>query len=168
MSDDERGGGSTGEQAERDRPEPERELMVYGRGVRTALRNNATAYGFSISITAAYGLANATKGAATAAETVAFALSAAVAFALAGLVFVAVFPRGSLRESGQVLTISGVMDMLAVAVAVTAALAIANVPGFMAWPLTGAGTVLVYLMFGGLDVVAARFLARHTSFGRGQ
>jgi len=28
--------------------EPERAIEAYGRGVRTALRNNATAYGFSI------------------------------------------------------------------------------------------------------------------------
>jgi hypothetical protein len=38
------------------------QLHAYSWGVRTALRDNATAYGFSISITAAYGLASAVKG----------------------------------------------------------------------------------------------------------
>lgn len=33
-----------------------RAIEAYGSGVRTTLRNNATAYGFSISVTAAFGL----------------------------------------------------------------------------------------------------------------
>ncbi len=38
-------------------PGAERAVVAYGSAVRTALRNNATAYGFSISVTATFSLA---------------------------------------------------------------------------------------------------------------
>lgn len=53
---------------------PEHVALVYGRAIRTALGNNATAYGFSISITAAYGLLSGPQSSVSAAETVSFAL----------------------------------------------------------------------------------------------
>lgn len=148
--------------------EPERWTEVYGRGVRTALRHNATAYGFSISITAAYGLATGARGPGSAAETVFFALGAALAFVLVGAVFITRFPLGSLGEGGQVATISGGIDVLSVAAAVAAAFGLSRISGFAAWPLTGCGTVIAYLLVGGLDVLIARGAARHTSFGRSQ
>lgn len=65
-------------------------------------------------------------------ETIAFAIGAGVAFVLIGSVFVACFQRGSLAESGQVLTISGVVDLLSVTAAVALAAAASEVPGFAA------------------------------------
>ncbi|MGH3499547.1 MAG: hypothetical protein ACRDQA_01400 [Nocardioidaceae bacterium] len=151
-----------------DEPASERTVHLYGRGVRTALRNNATAYGFSISITAAYGLGSAVSGPASALETICFAAGAAVAFVLVGAVFITQFPLGSLPEGGQVATISGVVDLVSVGSAVVAAFGLAHVPGFAAWPLTALGTVIVYLLVGGLDVLIAQGTARRTSFARRQ
>lgn len=135
--------------------------------MRTALRNNATAYGFSISITAAYGLINGAQTA-SAAKTIAFAAGAAIAFLVIGLVFVARFPGGTFPEGGQVATFSGGIDLLSITVAVAAALGVSRTPGFFAWPLTALATVVAYLLVGGLDVLLARFFARHTTFGRYQ
>lgn len=149
-------------------PAPERALEVFGRGVRTALRNNATAYGFSISITTAYGLVTGAQGPSGAVDTIAFAVGAAVAFVVIGAVFVAASPAGSLGESGQVATISGGIDLLAVIAAVAAAFGLSRLTSFWAWPLTGVGTVLAYLLVGGLDILVARSAARHTSFGSAQ
>lgn len=139
--------------------------QVYGRGVRTALRNNATAYGFSISITTAYGLVSATGAAPTAPATLSFAAGSAIAFVLVGGFAVAATPSGSLAETGRVVTISGIVDLLSVAAAVAAAYGLSRVPTFWAWPLTGAGVAAVYLLVGGLDVLIARTAARHTRFG---
>lgn len=144
------------------------ELEVFGRGVRTALRNNATAYGFSITITAAYGLVTGSRGTADAAETLSFAFGAAVAFVLIGAVFVARFPHGRLPESGQVATFTGGVDVLSVVAAVMVALGLSRLAGFAAWPVTAFGTVLTYLLVGGLNVLLARRIARRTSFGRSQ
>ncbi|UQA98207.1 hypothetical protein [Streptomyces halobius] len=141
-------------------------LGLYGRGVRTALRDNATAYGFSISITAAYGLVTSTQGTAAAGETVMFALGSATAFLVVGLVFLTLFRHARLSEGEQELTLGGVIDVLSVAVAVSAAYGLSLVPGFAAWPLTGLGTVSAYLLAGGMDVVLARLTARHTSMGK--
>ncbi|WP_141921298.1 hypothetical protein [Halopolyspora algeriensis] len=151
-----------------DRPEQQGRWEVYGRGVRTALRNNATAYGFSISITAAYGLVTGSNGTATAWETMAFALGAAVAFVLVGLVFIVRFREGSLGEGGQVETMSGAIDLMSVIAAVAVAFGLSRIPGFFGWPLTALGTVITYLMVGGLDVLLARSAASRTSVGREQ
>lgn len=156
------------ETEEGDHTESDRDLVVYGRGVRTALRTNATAYGFSITITAAYGLASGSHGQASALQTVTFALGAALGFVLVGTVFVSLFRRASLKESGQVLTIGGVVDLLSVTAAVAGAFGLSRIPGFFAWPLTGLGVVVVYLLVGGLDVVLARWLADRTAFGSSQ
>src|SRR5699024_9946687 len=144
--------------------EPERERTVYGRGVRTALRNNATAYGFSISITAAYGLVSGTHQGSSW-GTVLFAIGAVGGFLLVGGVFVSWFKRGSLREGGQVLTIGGAVDVLAVAAAIAGAFGLSKISGLLGWPLTGFGTVTAYLVIGGFDVVLARWMAKHTAFG---
>ena len=145
-------------------PEP----TTYARGVRTALRNNASAYGFSITVTVSYGLVSSAQNAITASKTISFGVGAAVGFVLFGAIFVAATSRGSLPESRQALTISGGVDMLAVGAAIAAAYGLSQVPGFWAWPLTGAGAVACYLLVSGLDVLIARALARRTSFGSDQ
>lgn len=147
---------------------PQRATELYGRGVRTALRNNATAYGFSISITAGYGLLSGTHSSMSALETIAFAVGAAIAFLVVGGTFLTRFPEGSLPEGGQVTTISGGIDVLSIVATVATAYGLSRVPGFAAWPLTGAGMVITYLLASGLDVLLARTIARHTNLGRSQ
>ncbi|MHA6800018.1 hypothetical protein [Bounagaea algeriensis] len=141
---------------------------VFGRGVRTALRNNATAYGFSISLTAAYGLVNNASGAGSALETISFAFGAAVAFVLVGGLSVAYFPHGRLREGGQVTTLAGGFDILSVMGAITAAYGSSHLPGLAAWPATAFATVVAYLLVGGVDVLIARWVAQRSSFGESQ
>lgn len=124
--------------------EPERALELFGRGVRTALRNNATAYGFSISITTAYGLASGASGPSSAIEPISFAIAAALAFVLAGAAFVVAAPQGSLSESGQVATISGAVDHLAVVAAVAAAFGLSRITGtdIAAWARVPLSSIL--------------------------
>ena len=147
---------------------PERAAELFGRGVRTALRNNATAYGFSISITAAYGLVNGARASASAPETISFAMGSAFAFVVIGGTFLTRFPEGSLPEGGQVATISGGIDLLSIIAAVATAYGLSRVPGFAAWPLTGAGAVVSYLLASGLDILLARVIAQRTDLGRSQ
>lgn len=169
MSDnDDRRGDDAGSADSRSGSESERGIELFGRGVRTALRTNATAYGFSISITSAYGMANGASGTASAGETVLFAAGAALAFVLIGVAFVANVPVGALRESGQVATISGAVDLLSITATVAAAFGLTRIPGTLVWPLTGLGTVGTYLVVGGMDVLIARSLASRTSFAREQ
>ena len=142
--------------------------ITHARGVRTALRENASAYGFSISVTVSYGLLSGPRSSITAGETIAFGAGAALAFVLVGVLFVAVTSRGSLPESRQALTFSGGVDLLSVTAAIAAGFGLSQITGFWAWPLTGAGAVVTYLLVSGLDVLIARAAARKTRFGRDQ
>lgn len=148
--------------------EPERAIEAYGRGVRTALRNNATAYGFSITITVSYGLLSGAQKVVTSAETISFGLGAVAAFLVSAVVVVSVVPEGSLPEDVQVITISGGADLLSVACAVAAAFGISQLGGFWSWPLTAGGAVVTYLCIGGIGVLIARGLARKSEFGSSQ
>ncbi|NYH78170.1 hypothetical protein FHR84_001492 [Actinopolyspora biskrensis] len=143
-------------------------LSVYGSGVRTALRNNATAYGFSIAITSSYGLVNGASGPARSWETVSFALGAAVAFVLVGGVFLSRFRKGALPESARVATISGAVDLLSISASVAVAYGCSRIAGYWAWPLTATGTVVTYLLVGGADILIARSAANRTSLAQRQ
>ncbi|MCF6522679.1 hypothetical protein [Streptomyces sp. JJ36] len=170
--DDGREGHAPGRRGRRRKPLPgavgkhkPAQLDRYGRAVRTALRDNATAYGFSLSVTAAYGLVSGAQGPASPLETVTFAVTGAAAFLLVGLAALLGVRPERLGEDEREQTLSGGLDVLSVIAAVLTAYALSRVPGFAAWPLTGVGTVTVYLLVGALDVLLARVAARHTYMG---
>lgn len=146
-----------------DEAESERRIAVFGRGVRTALRNNATAYGFSITITVSYGLVSGKTATTSPLETMSFGAGAALGFVVVGVLSVVVFQSGRVHEGGQVVTISGAVDLLAVVVAVLVAFSLSRIPGYGAWPATGSGAAAMYLLVGGLDVILAEVAARHTN-----
>ncbi len=57
-------------------------LRLFERGVDTATRNNVTAYGYSVSITAAFALLQASRSDTGVLEVFVFAVGAVIAFAL--------------------------------------------------------------------------------------
>ena len=70
--------------AEADRPRKRGSgfLRLFERGVDTATRNNVTAYGYSVTITAAFALLQTSRSDTEAAQIFAFAAGAVVAFAV--------------------------------------------------------------------------------------
>ncbi|HVE99744.1 MAG TPA: hypothetical protein VNA27_00170, partial [Rubrobacteraceae bacterium] len=70
--------------AEGDRPQKRGSgfLRLFERGVDTATRNNVTAYGYSVSITAAFALLQTSRTDTGVLEIFAFAVGAVIAFAL--------------------------------------------------------------------------------------
>ena len=146
--------------------EPVRAPTGYARGVRTALHNNATAYGFSIAITSAYGLLSGPRSPAGAMETLSFAIAGVIAFVAVEGAFVAVAPGRGVPQGERSRTITGSIDMLSVLLAVGSAFGLSLVPGFVAWPLTAFGAVVVFLLVGGVDVLIARTIAARTKVGR--
>lgn len=141
-----------------------RAIEAYGSGVRTTLRHNATAYGFSISITAAFGLLTSShQQAAFPLQTLLFAGGSVAAFLLVEVVASRLFRRQAGSETESVIMISGTVDALSVLTAVGAASALSLLPGIGAWPLTAFGATLAYLLVGGIDVLIARRLARRRS-----
>lgn len=137
-------------------------VELYGKALRTALGNNSTAYGYSVSITAAYGLVSGVRGSATALETVGFALGAAGAFVAIALALAARFRKRTLDESETMASIAGVMDLASVVAAVGVAVAASRIPGVLAWVLCSFLMTLTYLVVGALDVLVARQVSRRT------
>lgn len=132
----------------------------FSAGVRSSLRDNAKAYGFSVSITASFGLVSTAHAhAAFVWQSILFALGAAAAFVSTEAVASRLLPKRSLGEPGEVALIAGATDLLAIAAAVGVAVPLAQVPGLVAWPLTAFGATLVYLIVGGFDIMAARWLS---------
>lgn len=144
--------------------EGRRAFQVYGSGVRTTLRHNATAYGFSVSITAAFGVVTSShQQSSFPLQAVLFAAGAVGAFLLVEAVASRLFRRGAREETENVVMISGAVDALSVLTAVGAASALSLVPGIAAWPLTAFGATFTYLLVGGLDVLIARKAAGYRS-----
>lgn len=140
-----------------------RAVQALGSGVRTSLRDNATAYGFSVTITAAFGLVSAAHPAGMRPLPIMlFAAGAALAFFLVELVASHLFKRIGGREGEKVVLISGAVDVLSIGAAAGSAVLLAKTPGMLAWPLTSFGTTLIYLLMGGLDILIARQLARRS------
>lgn len=134
---------------------------TYGGAVRTTLRNNATAYGFSISITAAFSLAtSAAGGRAAVTPTFLFAVGAVLAFIVVGAGLSRYSHSSGRDDSGEVVLVRGAVDLLSVLAAIGAAALLAFVPGLALWPLVGFGTTTVFLLVGGLDVLIARWMVR--------
>lgn len=135
----------------------QRAFYAYGSGVRSTLRHNATAYGFSIMITCSYGLLTvAHPGHAFGVATMLFAGGALLAFVLVDVAASTAFRRMSASETPDVEMVSGVVDVLSVLIAVGIALGLAQTPHWVAWPVTSFGATAAYLLIGGVDVLIAR------------
>ncbi|HET7327747.1 MAG TPA: hypothetical protein VFJ14_10745 [Nocardioidaceae bacterium] len=141
-----------------------RAVDTFTDGVRSSLRDNATAYGYSVSITAAFALVSNTHGkAGFALHVLMFAAGAAVAFFVVELVASRMFARVAGGELERVVLIGGAVDVLSILAAVGSAVGLARIPGVAAWSLTAAGVTTVFLLVGGLDVLIARRLDRDSS-----
>lgn len=135
---------------------------AFGRGVRTSLMNNASAYGYSVTVTAAFGLVSSSHAeAAFTVQVLLFALGVGVAFVSVELVASRRYDRLSpdSRNERELLW-GGALDALAVLASVGAAAGLAQVPGLLAWPVTGFGSTLVFLLMAGVVVLVARRAAR--------
>lgn len=136
-------------------------VHAYGSGVRTSLRHNATAFGFSVSITAAYGIVSiARAGSSSVLQTALFAVGATVAFLLVEAVASRMFKRTARDESVEVVMVAGAVDVLSIFAALGVATACAQLPGQVAWVATSFGTTLAYLLLGGLNILIAHRMAR--------
>src|SRR5215212_20012 len=124
----------------------------YARGLRSAARNNASAYGYSVTITATFGIL--VTGTTTVLEIFAFAGGAVLAYALVDAVASGGFRHGPRDEEPSEVTALGSSVSF---VSVGAALAIALVEaqllgGWPAWPLGAFSATVAYLLLLALEI----------------
>ena len=138
---------------------------AYVSAVRTAVRRDSSAYGFSVTITASYGLVSKVHGDVRLLTIMFFVIGAAAAFIVTEIAVSKFFTREIDSDPGAVVVMASAINLLSIGAAVTASYGLAHLPSSGAWLAGGYGATQVYLVVAGLDVIFARLAARHTEGG---
>ena len=137
----------------------------YRRGLHASVRNNASAYGFSVTITASFGLLTSVLGTPTALKIFAFAGGAVAAFALVEFVVSGGYRRNLENEPPNVKDVGSSVSVLSVGLAMAGAYVVGRVlGGFAAWPVGSFVATAIYLFLFGVEL---GFIER-LSHGRGE
>ena len=133
----------------------------YLHGLRASVGNNASAYGFSVTITASFGLLTSALGTPTAPEIFAFAGGAVAAFAVVEMVVSRGFTQGLEDEPSSVKELGSSISILSVGMAIACAYATGRlVGGFVAWPLGSFVATAAYLFLFGVELSLAHRIQR--------
>jgi hypothetical protein len=132
----------------------------YARGLRSAARNNASAYGYSVTITATFGIL--VTGTTTVLEIFAFAGGAVLAYALVDAVASGGFRHGPRdEEPSEVTALGSSVSFVSVGAALAVALVAAQlVGGWAAWPLGAFSATVAYLLLLALEIGLAEIAKR--------
>lgn len=125
-------------------------------GLHTALVDNSTAFGFSITITASYGALNQLAGSPALLHITGFAVGAALAFTL----LQAAVSRGFRRRPGkaprEVVLLGTALDVVSVALGLGAAmLAGLLLPPAVAWPVGAFAAAAVFALSQAVELMVA-------------
>lgn len=137
------------------------------RGVRRAVRTDASAYGYSILITTVFGLVSLRDGPSTVGRLFAFALGATFGFALWEAAVSRGFRIRIREEKSDVVLVGTAMAPVSVGASLATALGIAQVlSGLWAWSLIPLTATIVYVTLTGAQLAAARlYEERHPPEG---
>jgi hypothetical protein len=144
--------------AEADRPRKRGSgfLRLFERGVDTATRNNVTAYGYSVTITAAFALLQTSRIDTGAAQIFAFAAGAVVAFAVIAALASGFFQEELEDQPSNVKSLAGALSFFSVGLALGVAYVVGILlQGLAAWPVSAFLTTVVYVASVGLELAVA-------------
>jgi hypothetical protein len=131
----------------------------YAHGLRVSTHNNATAYGYSITITAAFGILSTIRGTPGILEIFAFAAGAVVAFALVGAIASSGFRHRLEDEPSDIKTLGGSLAFLSVGLGLVGPLAAGQLSVALGGWLLGAFlATVVYLGLVPLEMILAELL----------
>ena len=126
------------------------------RGLRTAMRHNGEAYGFSVTITAGLALLTWRHPPLNGLHLLLFALGSAAAFALLELVLTAGYRQPLDDEPTTVVALGVSLSSLSVGISTSIAWGVALLAeGILVWPLTGFAVSLSYPLLSGLELAVA-------------
>jgi len=134
----------------------------YVRGLRSAARNNASAYGYSVTITATFGILSVVTAVTTVLEIFAFAGGAVLAYALVDGVASGGFRHGPRdEEPSEVTALGSSVSFVSVGAAQTIVLVEAQLlGGWPAWPLGAFSATVAYLLLLALEIGLAELAKR--------
>lgn len=126
------------------------------RGAGEALRGNATAFGYSVTITASFGAVQLEHGQPGYVDLLLYGMGAVVAFTALEALVSRGFRVPLMGGSDQVITLGTALAFVSVALAITAALGLAAVlPGGVAWLGCALGASLVFILTESLEFILA-------------
>lgn len=139
----------------------------YRRGLHSSAVGNAAAYGYSVTITATFGVLSATRGTPRVAEILAFVVGAVVAVALVEAVASGGFRHGLEDEPTPVKALGSSISVFSVGGALGVVFAAEwLVRGFAIWPLGSLLATTFYLFAYALEIaVADHVVSRRASNG---
>ena len=123
----------------------------YVRGLRSAARNNASAYGYSVTITATFGILSVVTAVTTVLEIFAFAGGAVLAYALVDGVASGGFRYGPHDEEPiEVTALGSSVSFFSVGAALLVEAQLLG--GWPAWPLGAFSATVTYLLLLALEI----------------
>ncbi len=131
----------------------------YRTGLQASIRNNTTAYGFSIMITASYGALASIGGEPTVVDVLLFVFGAILAFVGIEAVVSAGFRRHVAEEPPEVVALGTALSFVSAGVAVgTAALCGEVLSDQLAWPVGAFTATAAYILISAAEMAAAERL----------
>jgi hypothetical protein len=133
----------------------------YVRGLGLSARNNSLAYGYSVTITASYGVLSRLAGPTSVADIFLFVVGASLPFALLNAGVTHGFRRRVDREPPLVVALGTSFSVVSATAAVGVASLIAwLLGGWGAWLLAAFAGAVVYLLLAALEIAAGRGVHR--------
>jgi hypothetical protein len=132
----------------------------FGHGVRTALSNNLSAYGFSVMITASFGVISARLGSPTVGDVFLFVAGAVTAVTVVDVISSKGFRNRMGSDPSDVVALGAALGYFSVGLAVGGAVLMAVLFGDnpVSWAAGPALACLIYLVLAGLEMTMARVL----------
>ncbi len=134
-------------------------MRAYGRELQASLRNNSSAYGFSIMITASFGMLVQALGEPSVTDVFLFAAGGVAAFSVLEAAATAGFRHRTHAERPDVVALGSAFSFLSVGAGVgIAALAGHLLTTGVAWPLGSFAASCTYLLIVAAEMLLARRL----------
>lgn len=146
-----------------DRPQPPVRGAVR-RGLRSTVGRESTTFGFSILVTATFGMLNAVRGTPDAPRVYWFAVGAVLSFTLLEAVLSRGFTRPMPQHKTHVLAVGTALNLVSVVAGVAVAwLAAASWSHAGVWALAPFGAAVVYLLLESLETALGERIVAATS-----
>ena len=136
-------------------------FRLFEKGIDTAARNNITAMGYSITITAAFALLQISRSDTGILAVFFFAAGAVLAFAIIATLASGFFLEELEDESSNVTSLAGAFSFLSVGLALGVAYVVGLLmPGLAAWPISAFLATMFYVASVGVELTMAHWILR--------
>jgi hypothetical protein len=129
----------------------------YAHGLRTGIRNNSIAYGYSILATVGFGALSSLAGSPSIAQMFLYAVGGGLGFALVELVASRGFRKEMKGERSDVVVLGSAINVISISAGLGVVVAIGSLwRWWVAWLLAPLVATVVYLLVVGFEVAFAR------------